>query len=70
MPDGLYYCTNENNTCPKRDDCKRFLDSFNNQNCTATLFKVACTQDNKYVLFLSKNKEPQKEEGEKENVNN
>lgn len=50
--DCLYYCTNENNDCPKKNDCKRFLEI--NDNCHATLYKEACTEQNSHVLFIEK----------------
>ena len=46
----LYYCTQENNTCSKKECCERYIES-ENKNC-ATLFKAACTEDNEYVLFI------------------
>lgn len=55
----LYYCTNENNTCPKNDECKRFLKASENSECVATLFNVACTETNGYVLFMKKESEEQ-----------
>lgn len=57
----LYYCTKENNSCLKREECKRYINS-QNETC-ATLFKSACAEGNGYVLFLkdeSKTKEEQK----------
>lgn len=55
----LYYCTKENNTCPKKEECQRYLSSENQ--CQATLFKMACTEDNNYVLFME---HIEKKEGE------
>lgn len=46
----LYYCTNENNTCSKKENCKRYMEVEGNNH--ATLFKMACTEDNDYVLFI------------------
>ena len=46
----LYYCIQENNTCPKKEDCKRYMESENKNK--ATLFKMACTENNDYVLFM------------------
>lgn len=48
----LYYCTKENNPCPKKESCKRYLESENE--CTAPLFARACTESNRYILFLRK----------------
>ena len=54
----LYCCTQENNICPKKEECKRYIEVEGNNH--ATLFKMACTEDNDYVLFI-------KHETEKEN---
>lgn len=51
MSDKIYYCTQEDNDCPKKEECKRFMNAENQ--CTATLFKVACTEENNYVLFMT-----------------
>jgi hypothetical protein len=50
MNDKIYYCTQENNDCPKKEECKRYLDAENKNN--ATLFKASCTENNNYVLFI------------------
>lgn len=50
MPDSLYYCTQENNTCHKKENCKRYLQAKDNA-CT-TLFKLVCNKDNNYILFI------------------
>ena len=50
MSDKIYYCTQEDNYCPKKEECKRYMKSENQ--CTATLFKMAYTEDNDYVLFI------------------
>lgn len=50
MSDKIYYCTNEDNDCPKKEQCKRFLNVQEKQN--TTLFKNACNEDNNYVLFI------------------
>ena len=51
MNDKIYYCTQENNDCPRKEECKRFMEAENQD--TATLFKMACTEDNNYVLFMN-----------------
>ena len=53
MANALYYCTKEDNYCAKKEECKRYIEE---DECIATLFKVACTEDNNYVLFM-KNEE-------------
>lgn len=55
----IYYCNKENNICPKRESCKRYINS--EKQCHTTLFKTACTEDNKYILFI---KADEQEEGE------
>lgn len=52
----LYYCTNENNTCTKREECKRYSNN-NEDNCHTTLFKEMCTESNNYILFINKQEE-------------
>lgn len=48
----IYYmcCTIENNDCPKKKECKRYLNAENNS--CMTLFKYACTEKNDYHLFM------------------
>ena len=48
----IYYCTAKNNTCIKKDKCKRYVDAKGKNN--ATLFKFACTENNNYLLFMDK----------------
>ena len=58
----IYHCTQENNICPKKESCKRYI---NSGECHTTLFKMACTEDNDYILFIKheeENKEIKKEE--------
>lgn len=51
MVDLIYYCVKENNSCPKRNQCKRYLDSDSHK-CKSTLYKNACTDDNNRILFI------------------
>lgn len=51
MPDPIYYCTKENNGCPKRNECERYLGSDLHTSKT-TLFKSACTYSNNRILFI------------------
>lgn len=51
MADKIYYCIKENNTCPKRNTCKRYADSDLHDSKT-TLFKNMCTEENKRILFI------------------
>jgi len=48
----IYYmcCTIENNNCPKKEECKRYLNAKDNS--CMTLFKYACTEKNNYHLFM------------------
>lgn len=50
MSDLIYYCTQENNICHKKETCIRYLDAESNHN--TTLFNLACTDKNDYVLYL------------------
>ena len=50
MADSLYYCVKDNNDCPKKDTCKRYIESDDKDK--TTLFKMACTENNDYVLFI------------------
>ena len=50
MSNLIYYCTQENNTCPKKETCKRYMNAEGKNH--TTLFKVACTENNNYVLFM------------------
>jgi hypothetical protein len=52
----LYYCcTQENNDCPNKEKCMRYLNA--NTEPHATLFKYACTEENEYLLFMAKAEE-------------
>ena len=51
MADLIYFCTKENNTCTKKDECKRYVENSENKN-SATLFKLSCTEKNNHVLFI------------------
>lgn len=46
----IYYCTKKNNTCPNKETCRRYLD-VNGKNHT-TLYKMACTENNNYMLYI------------------
>ena len=50
----IYFCTNENNKCPKKDTCKRYLEIDGEEH--ATLFKRACTEQNNYILYIKAEK--------------
>ena len=49
----LYYCcTQENNYCPNKEKCMRYLNA--NTEPHATLFKYACKEENGFQLFIEK----------------
>lgn len=53
MNNNLYFCTQEDNTCIKKDTCKRYVEYIDDgNNYHATLFNMACTEDNNYVLYM------------------
>lgn len=52
MPN-YYCCTKENNTCELKDTCARYL----TDDVGTTLFKVMCTDENKYVLYIKREEE-------------
>lgn len=63
-------CTQENNNCPKKEECRRYLNA--NEGIDWALFKYMCTEDNDYHLFMEKedesiinNKEENKNEEKK-----
>jgi hypothetical protein len=51
MNRAVYYCRQENNTCPKREQCERFVNADKTENKTS-LFKIACTEQNNFILFM------------------
>ena len=52
----LYYCcTQEDNDCPNKETCMRYLSAESAPH--ATLFKYACTEDNNYHLYLKKDED-------------
>lgn len=74
----IYYmcCTIENNNCPKKEECKRYLNAKDNS--CMTLFKYACTEENDYLLFMRQENDnkitnedfiEEKKENEKEQTN-
>lgn len=53
MSDAIYYCKHEENDCPVKDTCKRYVDA-EQQQCKVTLYKAMCVDDNGRVLFINK----------------
>jgi len=60
-------CTQEDNECPKREECKRFLNA--NEGTSWTLFKYMCTEENDYHLFMEKEEDNNIKNEEQETVN-
>lgn len=60
-------CTQEDNECPKRKECRRYLNA--NEGTSLPLFKYACTEENDYHLFMKKEEDSIDNET-KENVKN
>lgn len=53
----IYYCKNNaDNTCPKKDTCERYIECKDKEN-SSTLYKMSCTKDNKYQLYIENKKE-------------
>lgn len=53
MSDTIYYCKQEENDCPVKDTCERYVDAEHHQ-CKVTLYKAMCVDDNGRVLFINK----------------
>ena len=53
MSDTIYYCKQEENDCPVKDTCERYVDAEQHE-CKVTLYKVMCVDDNGRVLFINK----------------
>ena len=47
-----YCCTQENNNCPNKETCMRFLNAESEPH--TTLYKYSCTEENNYHLFMEK----------------
>ena len=47
----IYNCTQNNNRCPKKDSCKRYIQAKDNE-YSASLSKMACTENNNYLLYI------------------
>jgi len=47
-----YCCTQENNNCPNKETCMRYLNAESEPH--TTLYKYSCTEDNNYHLFMKK----------------
>lgn len=60
-------CTQENNECPRREECRRYLNA--NEGTSWTLFKYMCTEENDYHLFMEKEKDNNIKNEEQETVN-
>ena len=60
-------CTQEDNECPRREECRRYLNA--NEGTSWTLFKYMCTEENDYHLFMEKEKDNNIKNEEQETVN-
>lgn len=47
-----YCCTQENNNCPNKETCIRFLNAESEPH--TTLYKYSCTEENNYHLYMKK----------------
>lgn len=47
-----YCCTQENNNCPNKESCMRFLNAELEPH--TTLYKYSCTEKNNYHLYMKK----------------
>ena len=67
--DMLFYicCTQEENECPKREECRRYLNA--NEGTSWTLFKYMCTEENDYHLFMEKEEDNINENNELKEIN-
>lgn len=53
MADSLYYCEHNENMCPKKEQCRRYANT--EDLCVVPFFKMMCTENNNYILFLQNN---------------
>ena len=60
-------CIQEDNECPKREECRRYLNA--NEGTSLPLFKYACTEENDYHLFMKKEEDNNIKNEEQETVN-
>ena len=60
-------CTQEENECPKKEECRRYLNA--NEGTSWTLFKYMCTEENDYHLFMEKEEDNNIKNEEQETVN-
>ena len=60
-------CTQEDNECPRREECRRYLNA--NEGTSWTLFKYMCTEENNYHLFMEKEEDNNIKNEEQETVN-
>ena len=60
-------CTQEDNECPRREECRRYLNA--NEGTSWTLFKYMCTEENDYHLFMEKEEDNINENNELKEIN-
>lgn len=65
----LFYicCAQEENECPRREECRRYLNA--NEGTNWTLFKYTCTEENNYHLFMEKEEDNINENNELKEIN-
>ena len=60
-------CTQEDNECPRREECRRYLNA--NEGTSWTLFKYMCTEENDYHLSMEKEEDNINENNELKEIN-
>ena len=60
-------CTQEDNECPRREECRRYLNA--NEGTSWTLFKYMCTEENDYHLFMEREEDNINENNELKEIN-
>ena len=60
-------CAQEDNECPRREECRRYLNA--NEGTSWTLFKHMCTEENDYHLFMEKEEDNIDENNELKEIN-
>ena len=62
MREGIYCCTQENNNCPKKDKCYRFINPNDNPYTTLfkelkELFEILCSNIDEKIEIIQINEE-------------
>lgn len=64
----IYYCSQEGNTCDKKEQCQRYIGAIEKDINKTSLYKVACTQANNRVLFMQTEKKGENNNEESQNT--